>query len=256
MHHPSQSSLATGTLQERASRRHPEQIYYLYVPTHFEPGAGFRLLVTMHGRDREAAGRAEHFVTFAERHNSVILGPRFDESMRYQTLGVGGERADVRLLDLIDEVASELSLDADQFDLFGFSGGAQFAHRFLYVWPRRLRSVIVGAPGTVTLPSKRERWPVGVRDLAQVTGARFNLDDVRRARLLLIVGTSDTLTEALNQSPWAMQSGETRLSRTRRLHAAWRVAGIEHEYVEVPNTGHIVNAQIVEQTIQFLLAGR
>jgi pimeloyl-ACP methyl ester carboxylesterase len=160
----------------------------------------------------------------------------------------------VRLLELVDEVASDLGIDAEQFDLFGYSGGAQFAHRFLYAWPRRLRSVVVGAPGTVTLPNDRERWPVGVRGLARAVGVRFHLEDVRRPRLLLMVGTEDVRLEGLNQSVWAMRAGATRLNRARSLHAAWLVAGMEHAYVEVPNAGHGVDEQFVQQACQFLAA--
>jgi pimeloyl-ACP methyl ester carboxylesterase len=256
MRHPSQPPLTTGTLRAATSRRRPDQGYYLYVPRGFEARPGARLLVTVHGHDREAVSRAEHFVPFAEDHQYVLLSPRFAPSIRYQVLGVGGERADLRLLDLVDEVAGDLGIDADRFDLVGYSGGAQFAHRFLYAWPRRLRSVVVGAPGTVTLPNDRERWPVGVRGLARVVGARFNLEDVRGARLLLIVGTDDVLLEGLNQSLWAMRAGATRLNRARSLHAAWLVAGIGHTYVELPGAGHGVDEQFVREACEFMAACR
>jgi hypothetical protein len=194
-------------------------------------------------------------VAFAERHDYILLGPHFPPSIRFQMLGIGGERADQRLLDLVDEVAGDLTVHTDQFDLFGYSAGAQFAHRFLYVRPARLRSVVIGAPGTVTLPSSRDRWPVGVRGLARTAGVRFSLEEVRRPRVLLIVGTEDVTLEGLNQNPWAMRTGATRLGRARSLHAAWLVAGIAHEYVEVPESGHGLDDQIVESACRFLAAG-
>jgi pimeloyl-ACP methyl ester carboxylesterase len=249
---PIQQPLDPGVLQRRVSRRWPDQVYHLYVPRGHADTSALRLLVTVHGYDREAVGRVGQFVELAERHRFILLGPEFVPSIHYQTLGVGGDRADLRLLDLVEEVSSDLGLDAERFDLFGYSGGAQFAHRFLYVWPRRLRSVVVGAPGTVTVPSTRNRWPVGVRDLRRVTGARFDLDEVRRPRLMLIVGTEDLVLEGFNQRPWAMRTGATRLDRVRTLHAAWLVAGIEHEYVEVSGSGHGLDEQIAEQACRFL----
>jgi pimeloyl-ACP methyl ester carboxylesterase len=251
----SRPSHIPGALQKHRSRRYPDQVYYLYVPRGYDGSSTWRLLVTIHGQDRGAVDRLEHFVACAERHGYILLGPLFPPSSRFQMLGIGGERADQRLLDLVDEVADDLAVPIDRFDLFGYSGGGQFAHRFLYVRPTRLRSVIVGAPGTVTLPSERDRWPVGVRGLARVAGARFDLEEVRRPRVLLIVGTEDVIPDGLNQSPWAMRTGATRLGRARTLHAAWLVAGIAHEYVEVPVAGHGLDDQIIERTCRFLAAG-
>ena len=253
---PKPHSDNAGVVQCLTSRRRPDQVYYQYVPKSYDESASFRLLVTIHGHDREASIRIEHFIPLAERHQYVLLGPHFPPSVRFQMLGIGGERADLRLLDLVEEVSEDLSLDANQFDLIGYSGGAQFAHRFLYVWPRRLRTVVVGAPGTVTLPSKRERWPSGVRDQARVAGARFDLAEVRRPRTMLLVGSEDLLLEGLNQNPWAMRTGATRLARARTLHAAWLVAGIEHEYVEVSGSTHGLDEQMVEQASRFVAAGR
>jgi pimeloyl-ACP methyl ester carboxylesterase len=241
-------------LQRRASRRRPDQIYHLYVPHGHSGRSDRRLLVTVHGYDREAIARMERFVDLAEQHNFVLLGPEFVPEIHYQTLGAGGDRADLRLLDLVEEVAVDLALNVDQFDLFGYSGGAQFAHRFLYVWPRRLRSVVVGAPGTVTIPSTQRRWPVGVRDLRRVIGTKFDLEEVRQPRAMLIVGTDDLHLEGFNQHPWAMRAGATRLDRARSLHAAWLVAGIEHKYVEVEGSAHGLDEQITEHACRFLAA--
>jgi pimeloyl-ACP methyl ester carboxylesterase len=249
-----QQSTVRGILHHRTSRERPDQAYYLYVPRAFDGGPASRLLVTVHGHDREAVGRTEQFVELAERHNFVLLGPHFPPSIRFQMLGIGGERADLRLLDLVSEVSSELGLPREPFDLFGYSGGGQFAHRFLYVWPRRVRRVIVGAPGTVTAPSEQHRWPGGVRKLLSIAGASFDIDEIRRRQVMLLVGTDDVLLEGLNQQPWAMRSGATRLARARTLHASWLVAGIDHTYVEVPGLGHGVDARIVEHTRRFLTA--
>jgi pimeloyl-ACP methyl ester carboxylesterase len=253
---PAQPPLNPGVVQSLTSRRHPDQVYFLYVPKSYDGQTDFRLLVTMHGHDRETSVRIEHFAALAEHHQYIVLGPHFPPSVRFQMLGIGGVRSDLRLLELVEEVAEDLSLSVDQFDLVGYSGGAQFAHRFLYLWPRRLRTVIVGAPGTVTVPSTRERWPSGVRNLARVAGARFDLSEVRRPRIMLIVGSEDVLLEGFNQSPWAMRTGATRLGRARTLHAAWLVAGIDHEFVEVPGSAHGLDERMVEHTSQFLLAAR
>jgi poly(3-hydroxybutyrate) depolymerase len=243
------------TLHERRSRRHPEQVYYLYVPPSYDGSVAYRLLVTVHGRSRGAERYAQQFMPFADRHRYVVVAPLFPEAVRYQELGLGGERADLRLMDLIDEVAGDLSLQTDLFDLFGYSGGGQFAHRFLYVHPDRLRSVVIGAPGTVTLPTMQQRWPSGVRGLDVLAGVQVSLEAIRRPRVLLVVGDADVTLDDLNQNPWAMQAGSTRLGRARSLHASWLVAGIEHDFVEVPGAGHGLDDAIVAEACHFLAAG-
>lgn len=229
----------------------------MYLPRGSDPEREHSLLVVIHGQSRGAERYAELFQPVADRLGYVLLAPLFPETVRYQELGLGGEqRTDLRVLALVDEVAEALSVRARPFDLFGYSGGGQFAHRFLYVWPERLRTVVIGAPGTVTVPDPRQPWSIGVRGLARLSGNRFDLEAVRRPRVMLLVGSEDLDLEGLNQSPRAMRTGSSRLGRARSLHAAWQVAGIQHEYLEMPNVKHGLDAEIVAVAGEFLAAGR
>jgi poly(3-hydroxybutyrate) depolymerase len=244
---------------EQTSRAHPRQRFYLYVPRSYDGRDQFRLLVVMHGAERRAEEYAEEFTAFADEHRYIILAPLFPRGERYQQLGIGDDdsiRADLRLLELVSEVGGRYRVETDRFDLFGFSGGGQFAHRFLYVHPDRLRSVVVAAPGTVALPTDRYRWPYGIADLGKLANVRFDLEKVRRVRALLIVGEEDVEDENLNESDEANRFGRTRLKRARTLHEAWQEAGIRHEYVEVADLGHELNGSIVRRAARFLAAGR
>jgi pimeloyl-ACP methyl ester carboxylesterase len=243
-------------VQTLASLAHPDQEYLLYVPPLHNDAGTFRLLVIVHGYSRRALEYTEAFVPFADRHEYILLAPVFSATNKYQVLGVGGSfRADLRLLRLVDEVGARFPLQDNRFDLFGYSGGGQFAHRFLYVHPGRLRAVVVGAPGTVTLPTERERWPAGVANLRQVVGRPFDVAVVRRPAVMLVVGSNDVTLDGLNQERWAMRTGATRLGRARALHAAWQVAGLEQQYVEVAGAGHGLTRPLLEAVYQFLAAG-
>ena len=237
---------------ELTSTIHPDQDYLLYVPPPRDGRAAGRILVIVHGYSRRAMAYVEQFTEFAARNQYILLAPIFPASMRYQLLGIGSrERSDLRLLDLVDEIGVAHNVATEQFDLFGYSGGGQFAHRFLYVHPERLRAVAVGAPGTITIPSKEAPWPAGLSKLPGRSGIRFKLEAVRRPRVLLVIGQEDVRLEDLNQAEWAMRFGATRLGRARALHAAWLVAGIEHEYVEVPAAGHGLGESILEPIFRF-----
>lgn len=242
---------------ECVSRRHPGRRYFLYVPSSFDQRAAARLLVVMHGYRRHAEAYARQFTEFAEEHRSALLAPVFPHPERFQRLGIGDDsfRADLCLLDLVDEVGDTAGVETGAFDLFGFSAGAQFSHRFMYLHPERLRSVVVAAPGTVTLPTERYGWPNGTAGLAGLASVQMDLDRVRRVRALLIVGEHDIGARNLDQHDAANRFGLTRLARLRTLHAAWQAASIGHEYVEVPGLGHVLDERIAGRARDFLARG-
>lgn len=247
----------TGFL-ELTSRLYPRQRYHLYVPRSYERGGEFRLLVVMHGTERRAEDYAEEFTGFADDHRYVILAPVVPRGERFQQLGIGDDssiRTDLRLLELVEEVGARYRIDTASFDLFGFSAGAQFAHRFMYVHPERLRSVVAAAPGTVTLPTERYRWPHGLAGLERLATTNLDLEKVRKVRTMLIVGEDDVGDSNLNDSDDANRFGRTRLKRARTLHVAWQEASIQHEYVEVPDVGHELHERLVRRVTRFLADG-
>jgi pimeloyl-ACP methyl ester carboxylesterase len=240
-------------LRKLHARANRDQVYYLYVPWTYDGTTPYRLLVSMHGSGRTAETYAERFVEFANWRRYIVLAPLFPDDLRYQQLGIDDDfRADRRLLQLVDEVATMFRIQKEQFDLFGYSGGGQFTHRFLYVHPERLRSVAVGAPGTVTLPSARYDWPSGIADFQKKAGRPFDLQAVSRPRLMLIIGAEDTTSENLNESDDAMRLGKHRLARARAMHAAWLQVGIDHQYIEVPKLGHELDDRILNVVRRFL----
>jgi len=198
------------------------------------------------------------FRRYAQEQRAIVLAPLFPESEHYQHLGIssGERRADLMLLEQVADIQRRFGMARGPFDLFGFSAGAQFAHRFLYLHPGRLGSVVVASPGTVTLPTQDEPWPGGIADLGRLTGIKFDMAGVRRVRTLLMVGDDDVRSGNLNQSHEANRAGLTRLERVRALHESWCRIGIPHHYVEVSGLGHTLDDRVVELARRFLVAGR
>jgi predicted esterase len=228
--------------------------YALFVPNLGGRSSPLRLLVVVHGFRRSIGSTVALFMDFAQKQRTIVLAPYFPIGDHFQHLGIddGSPRADLLLLEQVAEIRQRFRLTTEPFDLFGFSGGAQFAHRFLYLHPGFLRSVVVASPGTVTLPTAQQSWPGGIANLDRLTGIAFDLEAVRKIRTLLLVGDRDVGTGNLNQSEQANQAGRTRLERVRMLHQAWRQAGIPHGYVEVPDVGHTLEARIAELSQRFL----
>jgi pimeloyl-ACP methyl ester carboxylesterase len=242
-----------GKIRELHDPLDSKQTFYVYVPKSYDGVTPHSLLVAVHGAGRTARLYAQRFIPYAEEHRAIILAPLFPEGVRFQDLEkVGKQWSDMRLLNLVGEVARHYKLDGGKFDLFGYSAGAQFSLRFLYAHPEALRTVVIGAPGTVMLPSEKYKFPSGVADYEEIFGQPFRLEAMREPKVMLLVGKQDLTNERLNTSAEAMQFGKTRLERARTLHQAWLASGIDHEYVEIPGVGHGVTPEILDPSWSFL----
>jgi poly(3-hydroxybutyrate) depolymerase len=251
---PSRERVARG-LTEQTSRVYPKQEYFLYVPKSYDGSARYRLLVVVHGDGRHAREYAKQFTDFADEKRYIILAPYFPDGERFQQLGIGEKdktiRFDERLLGLVAEIGGRLNVEHEQFDLFGFSAGGQFAHRFLYFHPERLRSVVVASPGTITIPTGRYDWPAGFGGLDALAKVRINLERVSQVRVMLAVGREDVGDDNLRETDEADRFGDTRLERARTLHEEWDDAKIGHRYVEIKGLDHTLDERIVKQATRF-----
>lgn len=217
--------------------------YDVYVPPSYDGSRPYQLLVSvLPVHPNIPIYRAlELFSDLADAKDYLLVAPRFEMSSGFQFLGIGTPvRHDVCLVDIIHDVRRTYDVEPKQFNLFGYSAGGQFAHRFMYLHRDRLRAVAVGAPGTVTLASTADNWPAGLADVRAVFGGDTNVGGAGEywPRILLFVGDKDVSTEMLSQTEESNRFGLTRVERARTLHAAWLAASIAHEYVEVPGMEH------------------
>ena len=196
--------------EDRGPRRLPKAIYSLrsdprfawcmHVPESFASAPDdHRLMVAVHGSSRNLQGYRNGFAAHADRHRWVVLAPLFPVGVRgdgdpdgYKMLVEGDIRYDQVLLAMVGEVEHVLSTRFSRFGLFGFSGGGQFAHRFLYIHPKRLWGVTVGAPGATTRIDERFDYWLGTRNLETVFGQPLDLEAMRKVPVQLLCGEEDT----------------------------------------------------------------
>jgi pimeloyl-ACP methyl ester carboxylesterase len=206
--------------------------YCLYVPAACvaEAGRSVPVLALIHGSDRRPQQLRDEFAAFCEEHRCIALAPLFpagieapDEFDGYKYLGGGDLRYDHVLLAMLDEVRAVYGADTGRFLLFGFSGGAHFAHRFLLLHPGRLRAVSVAAPGAVTLLDAERDWPAGIRGMDRLFGAQPDLPRIARVPVQLVVGGMDTDTSGIAVSTdhpaWIEGVNDQGVSRVQRLEA-------------------------------------
>ncbi len=181
--------------------------------------ANQRVLVAVHGISRNAAEIAMRFAAHPAFARTTIVAPLFTKERfgQYQQIAAGKEgqtRADEGLLRLLEELAGEHGLSAERFALFGFSGGAQMAHRFAMLHPHRVERLCVVSAGWYCLPQPDLPWPYGIGD---ESGAALIGPEFLDIPTTVIVGNRDTRVDAsVRQDPLILEhQGTNRLRRAR-----------------------------------------
>lgn len=216
-------------------------------PAHADPAA--RVLVAVHGIRRAAQDQARLFGARAAALRRTVIAPLFDAQNwpAYQRLGGQADRA---LLDLLHQLHGDGIQPMDRFDLCGFSGGAQFAHRFAMLHPHRIGRLSVASAGWYTFPDQA-LYPYGLGERGAATDARgprmrAALDAFLRLPIRVCVGANDDVRDANTRSGAAidLQQGSHRRERAARWSEAIASAAAQRgivprvELALLPGVGH------------------
>jgi len=112
--------------------------YWLYTPDNIVTGKTYWLVVGVHGNKGNGKGASGLAPWATEMDNVIVIGPTFPSTGPYYQ-GLQGE-TDKQLLDLHKALKKEFKLH-DKMFLYGFSGGAQYSHRFVNNHPRTVIGV-------------------------------------------------------------------------------------------------------------------
>ena len=126
-----------------------------------------------------------------------------------------------------DQVRQTFGLEAEQYDIYGHGGGAQFVHRMVMLWPEaRIRTAVAANAGNYTFPDDSLPLRYGLQN----TG----IDDQSLARsyaqrLVIMLGTADDDPHhrILNRTDVAMAQGPHRLARGKNFYAVSRAKAEE-----------------------------
>jgi pimeloyl-ACP methyl ester carboxylesterase len=178
-------------------------------------------VVAVHGITRSVEEMVAQLLPRALATRRTLVVPHFDTDHwpRYQRAACTN-RADLALLRLIAALRCEGRVSADPVDLSGFSGGAQFAHRFAWLHPDAVGRLCITAPGWWTFPDATLAWPQGMGRAADDHGPQLaaNLRRFLDRRIVVCVG-GDDLTRDPNLRQGTVidaRQGPNRLERARR----------------------------------------
>ena len=230
-------------------RRLPEYPGYSYLVRFPEVPDADKLLVVVHGIARQADYMLQALAGEADRHGYTLIAPVFSyrDYPDYQRLGRSGlgQRADLAVCATLADLREHLGFSSG-FHLFGFSGGAQFAHRFVYAHPEPVLSVCLASAGWYTPPDSGRRFPNGTDRTARLDGIRFEAGRLARTPTLVVVGDKDTeRDEALRKTPRVDKlQGSDRIERAEWFHRRLRRLAKRneypalHEFALLENTSH------------------
>lgn len=220
----------------------PVREFFIYLPASRKPD---HIVVLMHGISENACEQLLRFAPEAEARGAVLVAPLMQRAIfgQYQQLvdPRSGIRADDALFDILGTVREEIGLPAQPVDIFGFSGGGQFVHRFGFVHPHAVRSCVLVAPGWFSFPDPDLAYPQGLADLP--TGEQvFDEAAARSVPFHVVVGDQDIVRDAsLRRSPGLDQrQGRTRLERAVHWHQAMQDWGADPRgsLTILPGLGH------------------
>ncbi|MDO7837157.1 hypothetical protein Q4610_19100 [Sphingobium sp. HBC34] len=198
----------------------PVQREYFY---HFPAGldAASPIIVSVHGISMNAAEHMVRMRSLAEAVGAAVIAPCFRKKLypRYQQLEDSrtGIRSDLALIDILSDVRRRSGIRTSKIHITGFSGGAQFAHRFAFYHADLVASCVSCSAGWYTFPDPQMAFPFGIADNLGPAGMSVH-PDWRSVPHHVVVGSRDTaIEEALNMTPAVVEvQGVGRRTRARR----------------------------------------
>lgn len=210
---------------------HPPMTVHYFRPV--ELANDCRVIIVMHGINRNARTYRDRWAEYAERHRFLLLTPEFHrdyypanvdynlaglvESEEHKGFRDEEEWAFHQVERVFATAREELALSTKGYALYGHSAGAQFVHRLILFHPECLANVAVSAnAGWYTLPCLSTDFPYGLKDSPV---CRDRLACALHRPLVVLLGDADCdpFHRNLRASPEALEQGEHRLNRGRHF---------------------------------------
>lgn len=246
-HHSGAMSPVQGRITFHIIPGSPAREYFKYVPATATRDS--KVIVLVHGITRGASEQIFHFRALADETNAILIAPYFARStfgLYQQVIDPRTQaRADLALLDMLKAVGKDTGASVDRVHLFGYSGGAQFVHRFVLFHPQRAHSMHIASAGWYTFPDPQRPYPYGIAD--PPAAGEIDLAKYLSVERHLFIGAKDTgRGDNLRASRRLdAQQGTHRLERACRWYAAMQAASRAHgvyppreTFEIIPGAGH------------------
>jgi pimeloyl-ACP methyl ester carboxylesterase len=222
-----------------------------------------RALVALHGMGGDGPGFGRDLLAAAAEHTWIVVAPTFAYRDYLNPALVREDDATFlpALAAILDGLPARLGLAVrPRVLLYGFSRGAQTAHRFATVYPERVRGVAALSAASYTVPSgvaadtgQPLPFPYGVADLRAIFGRPFDLAAFRHVPFLIAVGSLDTAAADVPRA-WDPYLGRDRVARATAYVRAVRAVGGQATLRIDPGGDHEVRPATRDAALAFLRA--
>jgi hypothetical protein len=163
---------------------------------------------------------------------------------------------------MTEEVVQYIGMPVkSQLLLYGFSRGAQLAHRYALMYPEKTLSVAVISGGSYTLPFRdttdaklagylqpfeREgiiSFPFGVGDLENYSGKTFNEVAFKRVNFWVQVGQLDNKNSEVSRA-YDSYIGLNRVERATNFYNALKQIGVNATLTVFPDVAHATTKEM------------
>lgn len=252
---------------ESAGATNTPQRVFFHRPAQWR--ADGRIVMVMHGVDRDADRYRDEWAPLADAHGFLLLCPEFSRTKFPKTAwyNLGGMQVTADPARWAFSVPDRVFADArqrfdamtDRFSLYGHSAGSQFVHRFLLLAPSpRVEQAISANAGWYTLPVFDLSFPYGLRNTSV---SEAQVEAFFRRPLVLQLGESDINPEhrTLERNAEADRQGIHRYARglnfmaVGKREAERRGIPLAWKLVTVPGVGHS-NRRMAESAAKVLFS--
>jgi pimeloyl-ACP methyl ester carboxylesterase len=204
-------------------------------------------LFALHGISRDVGALYEAFERPAMLAGRILIVPHFHRSDWKIFQRIGAARPDKSLLALKQVLGESGICTARQIELFGYSGGAQLAHRFAMLYPHHVSRLHLGAAGWYCLPDATLAYPAGLREAKPGAAPNFRTAKVAqlaqflRIPLRVYVGTEDTERDPALRTATELDSvqGPHRLARAATYVDRFAAAAARHQITPDVSLTHL-----------------
>ena len=178
-------------------------------------------------------------------------------------------RVDLQLVAMIADARA--ALHAEHVDvepkvlLQGFSASGMFVNRFALLHPEVVRAAVVGSPGGWPIAPLREvegealAYPVGIADVAALTGSGVDLAGARQVSWLFVMGDKDENDSVTHRDSFSAEDervvfrrfGATPVSRWRAAERIYKSAGLDARFALYPGVAHAMSQEMDRDVLQF-----
>jgi len=217
----------------------------------------------LHGTDRNAADYRDAFIQAANSKMFIVIAPEFSnenfpagngynlgnvyqngDNPSASTLNPTHEWSFSMVEPLFDYITEQLMNNSTNYQLFGHSAGAQFAHRFLLFVPNnKADKVVISAGGWYTFPSTSANFPYGFNNSILLNGSTQNFY-AKNVRVQVGQLDNNPNESGLRRNAQADAQGTNRLERNTNFfnfcqqNAQSKNETFNWSFYIVPNANH------------------